>query len=306
MQVRFEENDSKETEETEVKELLRDIRKAAEGLHSVLWKKQESISIQNEIEAWKATIENQCNDIRKNLFWYNKIGWKNFAIDKSELEKRLTEEEIEEEKERLKNWWGSIGRISDFCLLFKDQVTESKLLEKLSHDGFHDLKHLHVLDLGCGDGQWLRKWLEWGAVPERLTGVDFYEPLLKRAIHLTPSVQFIQAHPDELPFEDKQFNVIFMFGVLMHILDDSLRKKIGRECLRVLSDDGILITFNLNKGEEKRLEPYVAYNTIGVDLEELMLLFPDCHIDFDDLSPYSLAVIGKHRLNRRELNANGA
>ncbi|GAA3330788.1 hypothetical protein GCM10020331_084730 [Ectobacillus funiculus] len=61
----------------------------------------------------------------------------------------------------------------------------------------------------------------------------------------------------------------------------------------MLSNDGIIITSNLTKDAMTKLEPYFAFTSIGLELEELIDLFPDCSIHFERLPQCGLAVIRK-------------
>jgi ubiquinone/menaquinone biosynthesis C-methylase UbiE len=132
--------------------------------------------------------------------------------------------------------------------------------------------------------------------PERLVGVELCDPMIEMAQQNSGSdITFIKSFPDELPFEAQKFDVIVTFGVLMYILDESLRKKIGQELLRILADDGMIVTYNLLKYAEMGLKPnpYLAYTMKGLGADELTSLFPGCQIDFEVLSPNGLAVIRK-------------
>lgn len=307
--------DFEESARNEIEKEIEKIRKESEGLNSIFWSSEDLHFIRNRIDEWNRTMKDNTNEIINSLMDYKNLHWKKFAINKEEIEQQTIQEGIEQEKERLEDWLKGLHTISDFYLLFKDQLAESKLLDKLSQYGYSELKQAHVLDMGCGDGRWLTKLMDSGLTPERAVGIDLYEPNLELAGQLSPpGIPFMKAPPDELPFEDNKFNIILLFGLLMHVLNENLQAAIAAELRRVLANDGIIITFHLNKDAEKVLDPYLQYTTRGLGLEELTHLFPDCSIDFEQLPlndshkdiGYGIGVIRMRRMDRKEMNADGA
>ncbi len=286
-------------------DLLGKIRKKSEDLTSALWSQEELMQTQYNVTRFHQTMKTMMSHIPNNLYWYQKIGWKKFVPDQETIVDQERKEAIQEEKKRLAEWMEDQFTLSGFYLAFKHQIDQRKLSEKLSIHGFLELKQAHVLDIGCGDGHWLRKFVDWGALPEKLTGTEFSQPLLDLAKQSSaPAIQWLETYPDELPVEDRKFDIIVIFGVLMHILDEFMLKKTGQELLRVLCDEGIIIAANLHKDAEKELEPFLAYTTKGLGLAELMEVFPDCEIEFEELPQYGLAVISK-KMKGKESHANG-
>ena len=48
------------------------------------------------------------------------------------------------------------------------QERERQILMLLKHNGFAALKTKKILEIGCGDGYWLREFVKWGAGPENI------------------------------------------------------------------------------------------------------------------------------------------
>lgn len=88
-----------------------------------------------------------------------------------------------------------------------------------------------VLDLGCGDGHFTRKWWDLGR-PKELIGVD----AAKSAVEVANTnkglrdIQFIVADAHHLPFGANSFDVVLMQSVLHH--DDDPGDMI-REAFRI-------------------------------------------------------------------------
>lgn len=201
------------------------------------------------------------------------------------------------EKERLEQWgnefynysqYGELGRKSrevSFVSLFKDQVAEYKIVEKLLQNKFKILYQYKILDVGCGDGRWLRKLIDWGANPGYLYGIDVNKEVINLAQRISATgINFLPAHADQLPYEDKYFDIVFCVGVLQHILETDLQQSVGQEIIRVLKDDGIIITINFNKRgigiASVNDKQKICAN--GITQTELEAFFPNCVIDYED------------------------
>lgn len=94
-----------------------------------------------------------------------------------------------------------------------------------------------VLDVGCGDGWYTRHMLEAGA---DTTGVDYSQQAVEFAKLINPSVPFVHAPVQSMPFPDQSFETVFSFQVIEHIPPDELPEGVT-ELRRVIKDDGMLI-----------------------------------------------------------------
>src|SRR5262245_52302338 len=66
------------------------------------------------------------------------------------------------------------------------QPLERRMLVALRDYGMDPLHSQHILEIGCGNGYWLRQFIQWGARPENLTGVDLLEKHVAAAMKLCP------------------------------------------------------------------------------------------------------------------------
>lgn len=193
------------------------------------------------------------------------------------------------EKHRIETWaeefysyskFGTSGRARQTLTLpglFRDQILEYKLIENMLANHIQSLYDVRVLDVGCGEGRWLRKFVDWGAQPKNLAGIDVNSGIISLAQQLSaPEINFVAGHADVLPYQDKSFDIILVIGVLQHILDPILQQKIGQELLRVLSEDGMIISYNYNKrGRSRVTNTVLTKNIIGIETEELKNFFGD-------------------------------
>jgi ubiquinone/menaquinone biosynthesis C-methylase UbiE len=138
----------------------------------------------------------------------------------------------------------------------------------LSRAGFGDLSDIEVLDVGCGNGCWLRMLLEWGAIPSRLHGVDLLKDRIKRARKLSPpDIDFRVNNGWPLPFIDSSMDLCTASTVFSSILDEGARQTLAQEMSRVRKPKGWIMIFDYVISEPRNPD------TIGIDRHEIQKLF---------------------------------
>jgi SAM-dependent methyltransferase len=128
----------------------------------------------------------------------------------------------------------------DFDLIADNfSITRTRPLEQL---GFLFDRYLKIgdkiLDLGCGNGRYVPKFLDKGA---RYIGQDFSRELVEIAKIKYPNEQFIVGDATDLPYPAGDFDKIFCLAVLHHLPSRKVRQKFFSEAIRVLKKDGIIV-----------------------------------------------------------------
>ncbi len=145
---------------------------------------------------------------------------------------------------------------------------ERALLRALRRGGVHDLGALRFLDVGCGTGGHILRWIQWGAQPERCSGVDLVRERLDAARHRLPSLVDLRVtDASTLPFADGAFDVTTQFTVFSSILDDAMQRAVAREMARVTRPGGLILSYDF------WLNP-TNPATCGVTVSRLRELFP--------------------------------
>ncbi len=102
---------------------------------------------------------------------------------------------------------------------------------------------LAMLDVGCGTGRYLDRFLSLGKIARKVTGVDISETMLEEARKNTNGQAIlIQADAENLPFEDNTFDVVtgsYLFENLNGPEDNP--KKVFQEMYRVTKEGGQII-----------------------------------------------------------------
>jgi len=111
--------------------------------------------------------------------------------------------------------------------------------------------HSRILDVGCGTGRWVRRYLALGHRP---TGVDATPGMLRIARQQGTAPPLLAGEAFRLPFPDAAFDCVTDVTVVQHIPTDLQRKALG-EMVRVLKPGGRLILFELIRGKGAHIFP---------------------------------------------------
>jgi SAM-dependent methyltransferase len=163
--------------------------------------------------------------------------------------------------------------------VFMVQQLERRILRALKRYGFASLHSSAILEIGCGSGRWLREFIQWGANPENLTGLDLLEGRVALAKRLCPKeVKLQHANAAQLAFANESFDIVFQAMVFTSILNAEVKAQIAAEMLRVLKQDGLILWYDFHVNNP--LNPDVR----GVKKHEIAELFSGCRITLERIT----------------------
>jgi ubiquinone/menaquinone biosynthesis C-methylase UbiE len=153
------------------------------------------------------------------------------------------------------------------------QERDRELLSMLSHHGVESLEGERILEIGCGTGYLLRAFLEWGAHPENVFGIDLLQERIEQARKLCPhGVRLECGNAAAMDFPDASFDLVMQSVVFSSILDPEMRQQIAGEMLRVLRPGSFALWYDFFVDNPRN--PDVR----GVHRSEIYKLFPGCQI----------------------------
>lgn len=142
-----------------------------------------------------------------------------------------------------------------------DELYEKEQLEKLDmiKDNLDLKKTDNLLDIGCGTGISTRIW------KCKKTGIDPSEELLKIARKKDPQTRYIKARAENIPFKDKEFDIVLSLTAIQNF--DDIEKSL-KEIKRV-GKKRFILTF-LKKSDKRKLIEKSIKNMFETDeiLEE--------------------------------------
>jgi ubiquinone/menaquinone biosynthesis C-methylase UbiE len=161
---------------------------------------------------------------------------------------------------------------SDPSNLMTHQDTASGCIKMLDRAALFPLRGQRIADIGCGVGTWLLEFMQWGADPAALCGIDLSSERIAAARERIPRADFRIGCATELPWPDASFDMVSQFTVFTSILDPDLRRGVANEMLRVLKPGGSILWFdfrvnNPNNAQVRR-----------VSAREIQSLFAGCDV----------------------------
>jgi SAM-dependent methyltransferase len=158
--------------------------------------------------------------------------------------------------------------------LVQAQELDRCIIGLLRQHGRTSLESQNILEIGCGAGYWLRKFVEWGARPQHLFGIDLIKDRILEARQLVPpAVTLESGNAAELKVPNEAFDIVCQFTVFTSILDPSLRALIASEMLRVLKENGIILWYDFCVNN-----PWNS-DVKRVTKKEISELFAGCRLD---------------------------
>jgi SAM-dependent methyltransferase len=117
-------------------------------------------------------------------------------------------------------------------------------LRMLHEAGFHPLSELRILDVGCGEGRMLRQFVDWGALPENVAGIDLSLERVAKAQRLSPELEIREGTATALPWPDASFDLVCQHTMFTSILDADLRRQAASEMARVTHPGGAVLWYD--------------------------------------------------------------
>jgi SAM-dependent methyltransferase len=126
-------------------------------------------------------------------------------------------------------------------------------------------------DVGCGAGGDLAQIA--ALLPDaELFGVDLIEARVEAARRAVPAATLRVQGGEALPFDDRSVQVVVLSTVLSSILDPATRARVAAEAYRVISDDGVLLIYDI------RLPSPANTNVRPIGKRELRALLPAARV----------------------------
>ncbi len=159
--------------------------------------------------------------------------------------------------------------------LLHQQSIDRNLLALLKKHDLTELSAQRILEVGCGSGGQLRRFLEYGASPANLFGLDLLPDRIATARQLSPAINWQAGGADHLPYQDHYFDLVTVFVMFSSILEPALQRGIALEMRRVLKPGGRIVWYDFAFSNPRN--PAV----LGVPQPVVIKLFQAAGVRFD-------------------------
>ena len=168
---------------------------------------------------------------------------------------------------------------SDYAQVLRIEEMQSRMAFLIATHLGPDLSRKRILEVGCGTGYWLRYFIQLGAQPENLFGIDLLPEKIARAKLLCPRGVHLECQDaSRISCENDLFDLALQVTVFTSLLDFEMKKALAREIARVLKRGGYLCWYDFFVNN-----PWNA-DVRAVGKKEILKLFPGFRLHLERLS----------------------
>jgi 2-polyprenyl-3-methyl-5-hydroxy-6-metoxy-1,4-benzoquinol methylase len=166
------------------------------------------------------------------------------------------------------------------------------ILRKVLDQNNIDLENSSVLDAGCGTGIYSEWYASRGA---NVSGVDISENAIESIRDSALPGEYYPSSLHNLPFDDEKFDIIHVFSVLYHIIDDRDWKRSLEEIDRCTKPGGHLLMRVEWVDNDKHINDHVKhrskYKYMNVFMNKKAYSIKGIY-EFDDVIEFKKLFIG--------------
>lgn len=153
-----------------------------------------------------------------------------------------------------------------------------RIVVMLERAGVLPLEGRKIADVGCGTGNWLLQFIQWGTRPENLFGIDLNPSRIEQARSKIPEAQIEIGDASQLPWPSETFDLVCQFTAFSSVLDQQMRRDMASEMMRIVKPTGAILSYDLI------VAPPSNPNVLPISAASVRRLFPGCRIDVERLT----------------------
>lgn len=167
---------------------------------------------------------------------------------------------------------GDAQSVLDPGNLLMVQERERILARIFQAAGYRTLAEARIFEAGCGGGYNLRQFVQWGARPENLAGVDIDGARINYTRAFSPSINVYEGSAESIPEDDKSFDMSVAFTLFSSIHDEEVCERIGMEMFRITRPGGLILIYDMRRNNPRNK----AVHAVGQD--DVQRWFPKCRV----------------------------
>lgn len=120
-----------------------------------------------------------------------------------------------------------------------------RLIQRIFAESFPDgVENVKLLEIGCGNGQWLAEFATFGFRFQNLAGIELDKERAAIARDRIIGAEIREGNAAELPWPDESFDIVFQSTVFTSVSDSGVREKIASEMKRVCRRSGFILWYD--------------------------------------------------------------
>lgn len=156
-------------------------------------------------------------------------------------------------------------------VLYQYLATEAAVISALRSARL-ERETARILDVGCGKGIGLGRFVRLGFPPDNLYGIDLLPELIDAARAAHPTAHFACDDASHMSFESATFDLVTESTMFVQVTDPGLADRIAQEMRRVTKPGGYLLLIDWRYGKPRN--PHY----LAVSPTRIRSLFPDCTV----------------------------
>jgi ubiquinone/menaquinone biosynthesis C-methylase UbiE len=150
---------------------------------------------------------------------------------------------------------------------------DRSITDQLQRYGKFPLWGKLVLDIGCGSGWHLRRFVEMGMDPSNCYGIDLNGDRLTKARTLNAHMTFIEGSAENIPLPGGSVDIVTQFTAFSSMPSEQMQQAAAHEMLRLVKPDGIILWYDLRVRDPRNLR------VTAMPAEKVKHLFAGCRVD---------------------------
>lgn len=127
------------------------------------------------------------------------------------------------------------------------QERERFLARFLRKNGWPALDDLRAFEAGCSTGYNMRMFVQWGARPEHIAGIDLDPEAVDYCKARSPEIRVHAGSADSVPEPDASFDISIAFTLFSSVPDEDISAGIARELVRITRPGGFIIIYDMRR-----------------------------------------------------------
>jgi ubiquinone/menaquinone biosynthesis C-methylase UbiE len=176
------------------------------------------------------------------------------------LENRMKPIEKEELSQQTRDWYKEYYQkkgqdrndlLTNPEVLFQHLAFEDAIISALRKATNLNRESSRILDVGCGGGGSLTRFIQLGFAPNNLYGIDIIKERIDEARGKYPNLHFVCDNAISMPYESNMFDLVMESTMFVQLTDEELSQKISQEMLRVTKPNGYILLIDWRYGKPR-------------------------------------------------------